>query len=295
MSTITADQAVEIVPPRPPRYEQAHPWIAHCMRIGFAARGVLYAAIGIATLWSIAHDRRRAEGGMTEAFVSMSNLHVYFLRPGNVLLAGLALGFAGFALGMAWTAFFDWNDEGRSALGLIRRVGTFIGGVGHLGLMATALFMILGRQPDEDGTQRWSEWALHYHGGRMVVAIAGAWAAGYGLFLLSKTLTGRLDNKLEYAEMSAATVHWTNVSGRLGMLARGAIYLTIGIVMIVAGYVGTARNVVGFGGAMHAIAQDTLGWVALSATSAGLLCYGIFMMIEARYRRIGRKPTSEPE
>ena len=289
MSTFAADQPIEIVPPKRPGYELAHPWIAHCMRIGFAARGVLYAAIGIATLWSIAHDRRRARGGMSEAFISISRLHIYFLRPGNVLLAGLALGFAGFALGMAWTAFFDWNDEGRSMLGIVRRIGTFIGGVGHLGLVVTALFMILGRQPDDHEAQRWSEWALHYPGGRIGVAIAGAWAAGYGLFLLSKTVTGRLDNKLEFDRMSLATVRWTNATGRFGMLARGAIYVTIGIVMLVAGYVGTAGNVVGFGGAMHAIAQDTLGWVALSGISAGLLSYGIFMVIEARYRRIGRK------
>ena len=285
--SITADLPLELFPPRKPAYEAAHPWIAHLMRIGFGARGVLYALIGILTLLSIVHDRRRARGGLAETFVSISTSHVYFLRPGNVLLAGLALGFAGFAVGMAWTAIFDWNDEGNSVLGIARRVGTFIGGAGHLGLMATALFMILGRQPDDDDTRRWSAWALHYPGGRIAVAVAGAWATGYGLFLLSKTLTGRLDNKLDYTHMSPATTRWTDITGRLGMLSRGAIYLTIGTVLVVAGWIGTANNVVGFGGAMRTLAQDTFGWIALSAVSLGLFAYGIFMLIEARYRRIG--------
>ncbi|MBV8781309.1 MAG: DUF1206 domain-containing protein [Phycisphaerae bacterium] len=277
-------------PVRPlPPYEAAHPWIGHLMRLGFAARGILYALIGLLTLASIFNHRHRMQVGMSDAFISISSVTIYYLRPGIVLLLGLAVGFAGFALGMMWTAFFDWNDEGRSLVGILKRLGTFIGGAGHIGLMATAVLMMIGHQPNDDSTRRWTAWALDYPGGRILVAIAGTWAGGYGLFLLSKFVTGRLDNKLDYTAMSKSTTRWTNITGRFGMLSRGAIYLTIGCVLVVAGWMGTARNVVGFGGAMLTIAQDTFGWIALSAIAIGLFAYGIFMMIEARYRRIGRR------
>jgi hypothetical protein len=208
-------------------------------------------------------------------------------EPGIILLAGLAVGFAGFAIGMMWTSIFDWNNDGRTLLGVGRRIGTFIGGLGHIGLMATALLLIVGHEPEGHGTRRAAEMALSYPFGREGVAIAGLWAIGYGLFLLSKVWNGKLDHLLDLSSLSPITAKIAGYLGRLGMLARGIIYLTIGIILTIAGFRGNAQNVVGFGGAMSTVSDDIFGVTTLAVIAAGLVAYGLFMFIEARFRRIG--------
>jgi hypothetical protein len=260
----------------------AHPWVRRCTRVGFVARGILYLLIGLLTLWSILRDGERAHGGMTVTFDS-----IHSVRPGIVLLAGLAIGFAGFALGMMWTAIFDWNNDGKTMLGLSRRIGTFIGGLGHISLMASALLLIAGREPEGHGTRKAAEIALGYPFGREGVAIAGAWAIGYGVFLLSKVWTGRLDLLLDLSAMNPAAARITDWLGRLGMFSRGLIYVTIGTVLVIAAWVGNAQNVVGFGGAMRTVSDNGFGVASLAVIAVGLAAYGIFMFIEARYRRIG--------
>ena len=172
-------------------------------------------------------------------------------------------------------------------MGVGRRIGTFIGGLGHISLMASALLLIAGREPEGHGTRKAAETALSYPFGREGVAIAGAWAIGYGVFLLSKVWTGRLDLLLDLSAMNPATARVTDWLGRLGMFSRGLIYVTIGSVLVVAAWVGNAQNVVGFGGAMRTVSDNAFGVASLAVIAVGLVAYGAFMFIEARYRRIG--------
>ena len=164
--------------------------------MGFVARGVLYFLIGVLTLWSIVRDGERAHGGMTTTFDS-----IHSEKPGIILLAGLALGFGGFAIGMMWTSIFDWNNDGKTLLGWGRRIGTFFGGLGHISLMASALLLIVGHEPDGHGTRRATQIALSYPFGREGVVMAGLWAVGYGLFLLSKVWNGNLDRLLDLSPL----------------------------------------------------------------------------------------------
>jgi len=273
------------VPAFPERatFAGAHPWVRRLTRLGFIARGVLYLLIGLLTLWSILRNGKQAHGGMTTTFDS-----IHSMEPGIMLLGGLAVGFAGFALGMIWIAIFDWNNDGRTALGLMRRVGTFIGGLGHISLMASALLLIVGHEPQGHGTRRFAQLALSYPLGREGVAIAGIWAIGYGLFLLSKVWTGKLDGLLDLSSLPRITARLVNWIGRFGMLSRGLIYVTIGVLLAMAGVRGDAQNVVGFGGAMRTVSDNAFGVTSLAIIAAGLVAHGLFMFIEARYRRIGQ-------
>jgi hypothetical protein len=265
-----------------PAFEAAHPWIRRLTRLGFVARGVLYLLIGALTLWSILRHGDQAHGGMTTTFD-----FIHSEKPGIILLAGLAVGFAGFAIGMVWTSIFDWNNDGRTLLGVGRRIGTFIGGLGHISLMASAVLLIVGHEPDGHGTRRATQIALSYPFGREGVVIAGLWAIGYGLFLLSKLWTGKLDHLLDLSSLSPMRAKLAGYLGRFGMLSRGTIYLTIGIILAIAGFRGTAQNVVGFGGAMRTVSDDVFGVTTLAVIASGLMAYGLFMFIEAQYRRIG--------
>jgi hypothetical protein len=257
-------------------------------RLGFVARGALYSSIGLITLWSIAHNGAAAHGGIKTTFDS-----IHSLGPGVVLLSGMAVGFAGFALGMIWISIFDWNFHGDGPLGLLRRAGTFINGLVHVALVASTALLIVGHESDGHATRRWTELALSYPFGREMVVIGGLYAIGFGIFLLWQVWTGRLDPLLDLSPLSKMQARLINWVGRFGMFSRAVIYITIGIVLAFAGWRGDASNVVGIGGAMHKVSEQVYGVTSLAFVATGLLAYGLFMFAEARYRRIGeRKPAS---
>ena len=265
----------------------AHPWVRRLLRLGFVARGALYSSIGLLTLWSIVRSGERAHGGVKTTFTSIQSL-----APGLVLLAGLAAGFAGFAIGMIWTAIFDWNFEGRKPAGLVRRAGSVVIGLVHLSLAASTLLLAAGHQPQDHGTRRWTELALSYPFGRQGVAIGGLYAIGYGIFLLAKVFTGKLDPLLDLTSLSPAGARAVNWIGRFGMFSRGVIYVTIGVILAFAGWRGDASNVVGIGGAMRKVSEEAYGVASLAVVASGLFAYGLFMFAEARYRRMGQSRSA---
>jgi hypothetical protein len=265
----------------------AHPWVRRLLRLGFVARGVLYSLIGLLTLWSIVRSGEKAHGGLNTTFIS-----IQALAPGMVLLAGLAVGFAGFAVGMFWTAIFDWNFHGAKATGMLRRAGCVVIGLVHLSLAASTLLLAAGHQPQEHGTRRWTELALRYPFGREGVAIGGLYAIGYGVFLVVKVWTGNLDPLLDLSPLTPGRARFVNWVGRFGMFSRGVIYVTIGVVVDLAAWRGDASNVVGIGGAMRKVSEEAYGAASLAVVASGLVAYGLFMFAEARYRRMGQSRSA---
>jgi hypothetical protein len=270
-----------------PAIEAAHPWVRRLLRLGFVARGVLYSLLGLLTLWSIARNGGKARGGMTTTFES-----IHAVGPGFILLVGLALGFAGFAIGMMWTAIFDWNLEGKSKVALAKRAGSFINGLVHVSLTASTVYLIAGHQAAAHSERRWTELALRYPLGREGVIAGGLYAIGFGVFLLSKIVTGKLDPLLDLnAVLPTQLANVASWIGRFGMLARGVIYVTIGVVLAYAGWSKDASNVVGIGGAMHQVSRNTFGAVSLALIAAGVFAYGLLMFVEARYRTFGERAS----
>jgi hypothetical protein len=262
--------------------ETVHPWMRGLTRAGFISRGILYSLIGLVTLWSIYRHGARAHGGVKTTFNSIQSV-----GPGEVLLAGLALGFTGFAVGMTWIAAFDLHSHGRGAGGLFRRFVTFVSGLVHLGLAASCALLFAGHQTETNGTRRWAETALHYPFGREGLAIAGLYAIGFGIFLLSQVWTGKVDPLLDLGSLKPATARFANWTGRLGNFARGVIYGTIGVLLVLAAYRGNASQVVGLGGAMRKLSENAYGEASLTIIALGLFAHGCFMFVEARFRRMG--------
>ena len=162
------------------------------------------------------------------------------------------------------------------------------GGQARGGMKTT--FESIGHQAAAHSERRWTELALSYPLGREGVIAGGLYAIGFGVFLLSKIVTGKLDPLLDlHAVLPTQLAHVASWIGRFGMLARGVIYLTIGVVLGYAGWSNDASNVVGIGGAMHQVSQHTFGAFSLALIAAGVFAYGLLLFVEARYRTFGER------
>jgi hypothetical protein len=81
---------------------------------------------------------------------------------------------------------------------------------------------------------------------------------------------------------------WIVRVGRMGLAARGVVFALIGLFLIQASRHQDPSEAVGLGGALQKLAEQPYGQILLGVTAAGLIMYGLFSLVEARYRRLKR-------
>jgi len=122
--------------------------------------------------------------------------------------------------------------------------------------------------------------------GRWVVVAAGAVILGAGLYQFYRAYRADFRDELEIHEMSLREKRWTTHAGRLGYVARGAVFGVIGVFLVQAALQADPQEARGLGGALETLARQPFGPYLLGAVAIGLVAYGAFMFVVARYRRI---------
>jgi hypothetical protein len=77
-----------------------------------------------------------------------------------------------------------------------------------------------------------------------------------------------------------------DLAGRLGYVARGVVFGLTGVFLVVAGVQARPDQARGLGGVLATLAGQPFGPWLLGLVAVGLVAYGAFMLIAARYRRM---------
>ena len=86
--------------------------------------------------------------------------------------------------------------------------------------------------------------------------------------------------------MNGTTRTWAVRSGVAGLAARGVIFAIVGVFLAKAAYEYDPQEAVGIDGALAKLADQAWGTWLLAAVAIGLLAYGAFCLVQARYRRV---------
>ncbi len=235
-------------------------------RLGFAARGVLYCLIGYL---SIRLGRTEDAAGAMEFLES---------GAGRLLLYALAVGLLGYGVWRISEAFLDTEGHGSDAKGYAVRAGGVASGLFHLGLFYAACSLIAGAETMNDSAVTGARTALEFPGGATALTIIAVLLMLTGAYQAVKAIKLGF---LRYLDPQAARMRWVHWVGRLGYLARGAVFLLMGVFLWTAGIEARAAEA----GSMDK-ALDALPPTAQLVVAAGLFAFGIFSFVEARYRRI---------
>jgi hypothetical protein len=122
--------------------------------------------------------------------------------------------------------------------------------------------------------------------GNWLVVLAGLGVMGYGLYQCYKGYAAKFRKRLKIGEMSERGVLWATRSGRFGFIARGVVFLIVGGVLIQAALHYDSSEAKGLDGALQLLIQQSYGKWLLCLVALGLVAYGLYMLVEARYRRI---------
>nr|WP_295371678.1 DUF1206 domain-containing protein [uncultured Sphingosinicella sp.] len=242
-------------------------------RVGFAARGLMYVVIGYLAL----------RFGQTES--GEGALATLAEGSGKLLLGIMALGFAAYGVWRLSEALVDTEGNGSDAKGSAARIGGGLSGLIHLGLAIVAANFAFGsggsgagQSGGQSGAEQGAATALALPGGPLLLLVAGAALIGTGLWQLAKAAKADFLRHLDGRVAGQAWVMWL---GRAGYAARGIVFVIIGWSLLQAGLSDSAAQAGGMEQALGSLSGTLLAGVAL-----GLLLFGLFSFVEARYRRI---------
>ena len=261
---------------------EARPWLEWLGRCGLAAKGVVYALIGV-----LAVQVALGVGGETTD--PQGALRRIFTAPyGRVLLAAIAVGLAGFALWQFVQAVLDTERKGSDAKGLATRAAYAGNGLIHVGLALSALQLLrgVGGGGGDAAAQGWTARLLGRPGGALLVGLIGARVLGFGGYQLYRASRATVRKTLGLGRMGADEEGWGTRLGQLGHAAQGGVLGMIGIFLMVAVKAAAPGEARGLGGALATLAQQPYGPLLLGLVAAGLVAAGLFMLAEARYRRM---------
>ena len=126
--------------------------------------------------------------------------------------------------------------------------------------------------------------AFHLPGGVWLLWTAAVVVGGFGLYQLYRAATAKLSKQLHLAEMQAETGSWVIAVSRFGIAARGLVFIAIAWLLGRAAARHDPRTAGGIDEALSSLAS--LGKLPYTAIGAGLIAYGVYQVLNARYRRI---------
>jgi hypothetical protein len=263
---------------------KAGPYIENIARFGIAARGVTYLLLGgLATLAAIGlRGRMASTGGMLEVLIG---------RPiGWIIFMGLAVGFGGFGFWQWVRAIRDPDRVGKDWPAIGKRLAWFWSGIVNFTMVFLAIRIAMsGRSRDFSGdsnAQSWVKLAMQYPLGRWAVAGTGAGMIIYGISEIVCATRMDPNEMLHRSELSPRVRGWVCWIGRFGIMARGIVFALIGMFLMLAAWYQQPRVAKGQGGVLNVLEHQQYGPALLAVVAGGLIAYGGYALVLARYRRI---------
>jgi hypothetical protein len=257
------------------------PWLQRGARLGYAASGIVYITLGIIAITGAA-----GTASSRGAIATLAD------QPaGKFLVALVGIGLLGYAAWRLVEAATGAEGEGRDAKGTAKRVGHAASGLTHGALGLWALRLLTGRESAAntgDG-QRATDWTarlLELPAGRIIVAAAGLAVVGYGLYQLYRAATKDVAKRLALSGVSPDGRRWIVRAGRFGIGARGVVFGVIGGFLVLAALRRDPGQAGGLSDALAALERAPGGRVLLTLVALGLMAFGIWRLVNARYRRV---------
>lgn len=241
------------------------------VRTGYFSRAVLYIVLGVIALTSA----DRVDEGTDGIFRAVEEL-----PAGALLLWILVIGLAAYALFRLASPLFDVENKGSDAKGWAMRIGHAGSAIAHTVLAWTAYRFASGDAASGgDSASQAAAGVLSVQFGGVVIGILGAAFFVAALAQAQKGISGDFMKRISPSAPDA-----TRWLGGAGYLARAIVFIVIGWSLIETGlFDGGAGNVKTLGEAVGALAET--GWL-FTLTALGLLLFGLFSLILARYRTI---------
>ena len=250
-------------------------------RLGLVAYGVVHLLIGwtaLAIAWGGSPGRAADGSGALKTLAA---------QPfGRGLLALVAAGLVALALWQACEAAWGYRDrEG------VKRVRKQIGGLGkaafYLVLGVSAASVALGGGTSSSKTQQErTSGVLSWPGGRTIVIVAAVAILAMGVAHLRRGWVKSFRKELDCLAMPPRALEGATRLGQVGYIAKGIALGVVGGLVGYAAWTFDPEKSRGLDGALRTIFEQPGGSILLTAVAVGLMAFGLFAVVQSRYRRM---------
>ncbi|MET4105699.1 DUF1206 domain-containing protein [Hymenobacter sp. UYP22] len=247
-------------------------------RFGFAAKGTVYLLMGLLALLAATGQQGGQTADKKQAVQTLQSL------PGGTVLLGLiAFGLLGYIVWRFTQALRDTENKGSGAKGIGRRLAYAGSGLLYASLAWYAANLALKGSASEGGNSQQTLVAriLNWPAGEWIIMLAGLITIGVGIYQIVKAYSGSFHKHVNSADIPAGQQNTVYRIGQLGYTARGIVMAILGYFLLQAGRKHQAAAVGTTDEAFDLLA--TMGPAVLGIVALGLMCYGLYMLVQAKY------------
>ncbi|MEX5260211.1 DUF1206 domain-containing protein [Kocuria sp. CPCC 205263] len=247
-------------------------------RAGYVAAGLLHVMIGVIAL-------RVATGGSGSADQSGAVAALAASPGGTVLLWACFLGCAALAVFLFSEIFFGATQRSdRDRLKHRVKMGGQAVVYGAIGAVF-GTYALGGTSDSSGSTQSLSARLMAHPAGTVLLIAVGLGLVVAGAFFVHRGVTRSFRENLKSLPPGTAgrAVMWL---GTAGYAAKGVALAVLGVLVVVATVRSDPEQSSGLDGALKALQEQPFGAWILGAVALGLICYGVFMVVRARYQRM---------
>lgn len=247
-------------------------------RVGLAGRTVFYLVLTVITA------RIAALGGPARHQDNAHGALDIIARPliGKIAVAVVVAGFALFGAGRLVGAFRS-GDASRG-----RRAETALQGLFYLVLAYVPAAFLAGDKSagSEQQQHRTAAALLGLPGGQELVVALGVVMLVVCGFQIKTAVSHDFTDGMDTASAPAAVRRLVNGAGTVGIAARAAVFVPIGVFFIATGVTDQPSQAKGLDGELLALSGRPWGVAVLILVTLGLATFVVYSALEARYREV---------
>jgi Domain of Unknown Function (DUF1206) len=249
-------------------------------RVGLVAYGVVHLLIGWLALqiaWGAASESADSSGALTTLAV----------QPfGKVLLWLVAVGLVALALWQASEVIWGYrNLDG--AKRVRKQVTSAAKAVIFAALGVSAALVALGSGSSSSQSQEQATTGvLAWPGGQVIVVLTGLIIISVGVAGVVKGVKKSFSEEIDTSSMSPTARKGVARLGQVGYIAKGVALGVVGGLLSYAALTFDRQKGQGLDGALQTILAQPFGKFLLTAVALGFAAFGLFAILQSRYRRM---------
>lgn len=256
-------------------------WVEQLAKAGLIAKGIVYCLIGV-----LAFMAALELGSTSTSSADQSGVFKFIVEQtfGKILLGIVALGLLCYSLWRLIQAIQDTKHKGTDAKGVGQRLLYAFRGLVYGALAFTAAKVALGGSSSNNNSneslvgqllqQPYGQWLVG------IVAVGIAIAAIQQFYL---AFSDEYKKTVQSAGLKHETETFMIKFGKIGYIARGVVWLILSYFFLRAALQSDAQEAGGTASAFKFLEQSSYGSILLGAVAFGMICYGLFMFMQAKY------------
>lgn len=255
-------------------------WVERLAKVGLIAKGIVYCLIGVLAFMAAMELGKNStdEADQTGVFRFIGEQAF-----GRVLLGIVVIGLLCYSLWRLIQAVKDTEAKGSDAKGIGYRITYGFRALFYGILAFTAAKVALGGTTDDGSEQTYTSELLQQPFGPWMV---GAVAVGIALTAIYQFYLGfseKYRKTVEAAGLKDETETFMIRFGKFGFIARGVVWIILSYMFLRAALDSDAQEAGGTSSAFQFLENSAYGSILLGAVALGLVCYGLFMFMQAKY------------